>query len=109
MPEPTQEKSKKYKMIMLKRVENYGTNFSRQKKLMLLSGLSVTLAQKVDSKFFADNTAYYKSIEQYKLLNNIEAYKKLKNYRGIRHILRLPVRGQRTHTNSHTARRIVYK
>lgn len=95
-------------MIRLKQIENYGTNFSRQKKLILLSGLAVTLIQKVDSNF-AKSTAYYKSIEQYKSLNSIEAYKKLKNYRGIRHILRLPVRGQRTHTNSHTARRIIYK
>jgi ribosomal protein S13 len=69
----------------------------------------VTSVQKIDSNVFADSTAYYKSIEQYKALSNIGAYKKLKNYRGIRHILRLPVRGQRTYTNSKTARRIVYK
>lgn len=28
-------------------------------------------------------------------------------YRGMRHRLRLPVRGQRTHTNAHTAKKIV--
>ena len=43
-------------MIRLKRIENYGTNFSRQKKLMLLSGLAVTLVQKADSKVFAKST-----------------------------------------------------
>lgn len=96
-------------MAALKLLNNYGTNFSRLKKLMLLTGLSVISIQNTDPKFFTENLAYYKSIEQYKSLNSIEVQKKLKNYRGIRHILRLPTRGQRTHTNASTARRIIYK
>ncbi len=35
---------------------------------------------------------------------NIKRIKDIKSYRGIRHIKRLPVRGQRTKTNSRTIR-----
>jgi small subunit ribosomal protein S13 len=40
---------------------------------------------------------------------NIKRLKDIKNYRGIRHIKRLPVRGQRTKTNSRTVRGNVRK
>lgn len=36
--------------------------------------------------------------------SNIKRLKDIKSYRGIRHIKRLPVRGQRTKTNSRTIR-----
>ena len=36
--------------------------------------------------------------------NNITRLRQINCYRGIRHALYLPVRGQRTHTNAHTAR-----
>ena len=41
--------------------------------------------------------------------NNIQRLKDLKTYRGIRHLKRLPVRGQRTKTNSRTVRGNVRK
>lgn len=40
---------------------------------------------------------------------NIKRIKDIKSYRGIRHIKRLPVRGQRTKTNSRTIRGNVRK
>ena len=40
---------------------------------------------------------------------NISRLKEIKSYRGIRHIKRLPVRGQRTSTNSRTIRGNVRK
>lgn len=40
---------------------------------------------------------------------NIQRLKNLKNYRGLRHSKRLPVRGQRTKTNSRTVRGNVRK
>ncbi|MCL5006646.1 MAG: 30S ribosomal protein S13 [Patescibacteria group bacterium] len=40
---------------------------------------------------------------------NIERLKDIKSYRGMRHIRRLPVRGQRTKTNSRTVRGNVRK
>jgi small subunit ribosomal protein S13 len=36
--------------------------------------------------------------------SNIKRLKEIKSYRGIRHIKQLPVRGQRTKTNSRTVR-----
>lgn len=35
---------------------------------------------------------------------NIDRLKRIKSYRGLRHIAKLPVRGQRTKTNSRSAR-----
>lgn len=40
---------------------------------------------------------------------NVKRLKDIKSYRGIRHIKRLPVRGQRTKTNSRTVRGNVRK
>ena len=37
-----------------------------------------------------------------KISDNIARLREIKSYRGIRHILRLPVRGQRTKTNART-------
>lgn len=36
---------------------------------------------------------------------NVEFLKEARSYRGIRHRAKLPVRGQRTHTNAKTAKR----
>jgi|SRR3989344_873510 len=41
--------------------------------------------------------------------SNIQRLKDIKSYRGIRHMRRLPVRGQRTKTNSRTVRGNVRK
>jgi small subunit ribosomal protein S13 len=41
--------------------------------------------------------------------SNIKRLKDIKSYRGIRHMKRLPVRGQRTKTNSRTVRGNVRK
>lgn len=43
------------------------------------------------------------------LKQNIQRLKELKTYRGTRHMRRLPVRGQRTRTNSRTVRGNVRK
>ena len=43
------------------------------------------------------------------LRQNINRLKDIKSYRGIRHLKRLPVRGQRTKTNSRTIRGNVRK
>ncbi len=36
---------------------------------------------------------------------NIQFLKEIRSYRGIRHKIRLPVRGQRTHTNAKTTKK----
>jgi len=43
------------------------------------------------------------------IASNIKRLKDIKSYRGVRHIKRLPVRGQRTKTNSRTIRGNVRK
>ena len=43
------------------------------------------------------------------IATNIKRLKDIKSYRGIRHMKRLPVRGQRTKTNSRTVRGNVRK
>lgn len=43
------------------------------------------------------------------IANNIKRLKDIKTYRGVRHMKRLPVRGQRTKTNSRTVRGNVRK
>jgi small subunit ribosomal protein S13 len=40
--------------------------------------------------------------------NNIFFYIKIKNYRGNRHYLKYPTRGQRTHTNAKTRKKTIY-
>ncbi|HPN30690.1 MAG TPA: 30S ribosomal protein S13 [bacterium] len=40
------------------------------------------------------------------ILRNIKRLMEINCYRGVRHKKRMPVRGQRTHTNAHTARGI---
>lgn len=67
-------------------------------------------------------TAVYKLIkliEQNGLIVDVELRKQrlkfisyainIKSYRGTRHILKLPVRGQRTRTNARTARKYIIK
>jgi small subunit ribosomal protein S13 len=41
-----------------------------------------------------------------KIRRVVNFYVKLKNYKGIRHNLGYPVRGQRTHTNAKTRKKI---
>lgn len=40
---------------------------------------------------------------------DLEHYKKINCYKGLRYKLGLPVRGQRTHTNAQTVRRLKHK
>ena len=44
-----------------------------------------------------------------RIRTNINRLKELQSYRGVRHLRRLPVRGQRTRTNSRTVRGNVRK
>lgn len=96
-------------MYKLQVLNNYGINFSKIKKLILIQGASKILKTNQINFNEGSDLLYYKTREQNKILINIEKYKKLKNYRGMRHTLRLPVRGQRTHTNANTAKRIIFK
>ena len=64
-----------------------------------------------------DENAIRKEIEAFKIegdlkreiAQNIKRHKDIKTYRGVRHLRKLPVRGQRTKTNSRTVRGNVRK
>ena len=56
----------------------------------------ITLRSEIDQQFEVEGALR-------KLVNlNIEKKKSLRNYQGLRHIRRLPVRGQNTHSNART-------
>jgi len=68
----------------------YNSNFSFQR---LISNF-------LEKFFFLDSQL--KQIRYF----DLKKFKDLKSYKGIRHLLHLSVRGQRTHTNCQTQRRI---
>jgi len=46
------------------------------------------------------------SAKRQKVILDVEHLITIKNYRGVRHVRKLPVRGQRTHTNGKTQKRM---
>jgi small subunit ribosomal protein S13 len=87
-----------------------GINHKNLNKILLLNGCSNTSYKLIgasSSKFnIRGQCEFFFNLQNNKINLNILKLKKIKNYRGIRHILRLPVRGQRTHTNAKTSRRL---
>lgn len=87
----------------------HGINIYILKKLELLNGfnknIKINNLNLLDLNYIKEQIIFYFDLEKNKILKNINKYKKIKNYRGMRHILKLPVRGQRTHTNGKTIKR----
>ncbi|MCX7616248.1 MAG: 30S ribosomal protein S13 [Patescibacteria group bacterium] len=111
-----------------------GVNLPDQKKIVFalthFYGIGLSLAEKILKETNVDSSKKTKEltpeeinrIKEYIEKNckvegelrqivrsNIERLKNISCYRGIRHIKRLPVRGQRTKTNSRTVRGNVRK
>lgn len=82
-----------------------GVNHTRLKKIFALRGLCFNLLLKKQRYLLQDYYTYFFNLENNKSFNSIAKYQKIKNYRGIRHMLKLPTRGQRTHTNANTIKR----
>ena len=88
----------------------YGVNLKSQKKVFLLNGFDIT-NRNIDNitvdqfNLLKTQANFFYNLEKNKIFNNVLKKKKIKNYSGMRHILKLPVKGQRTHTNSKTARK----
>jgi len=107
-------KNKKYniKLINIKKlihlVKLHGINLTRIKRIAAACGFSSVYSFKRINKFLTFIDYYYDS-EKNKIFDAIIIKKKVKSYQGMRHIFRLPVRGQRTHTNAKTIRRYVKK
>lgn len=86
--------------------KKYGMGFNIEKKFKILYGLNTRITSnflKIKIKrLFKQKTPGLllgRSLFQ-ATRNNINFYKDIKNYRGIRHRNKYPVRGQRTHTNA---------
>ena len=92
-------------------LNNYGIGLKKYNLICNLIGLNTRMHKAYvnnkinEKKKFLINKYTFNSTLKFKIKEIIEQYKNLKNYRGIRHFLHYPVRGQRTHTNAKTVRR----
>jgi small subunit ribosomal protein S13 len=88
----------------------YGIGLSRAKSILKES--KVDIEKKVSEITADEENKIRKVIESLKIegdlkrevSSNIKRLKDIKSYRGLRHIKKLPCRGQRTKTNSRTLR-----
>lgn len=88
----------------------YGIGLSKARKI--LEQAKVDKNRKADDLNVDEENAIRKIIEimliegslKRDIASNIKRLKDIKSYRGIRHMRRLPVNGQRTKTNSRTVR-----
>jgi small subunit ribosomal protein S13 len=93
----------------------YGIGVSRARAILKEAGIDHTI--KADALSVDDENAIRKVIEtmsiegalKREISANIKRLKDIKSYRGVRHMRRLPVNGQRTKTNSRTVRGNVRK
>jgi len=93
----------------------YGIGISRSRKILDEAGIDRNI--KGDALTVDQENAIRKIIESIsiegglkrEIASNIKRLKDIKAYRGVRHMRRLPVYGQRTKTNSRTVRGNVRK
>ncbi len=88
----------------------YGIGLTKSRNILEEAGIDKNLKAK-DLNTEQEN-AIRKTIEtmlvegslKRDIASNIKRLKDIKSYKGVRHLLRLPARGQRTKTNSRTVR-----
>jgi len=91
----------------------HGINLRKINKIKLISGADSF--EKVDNINFdlfsliKKQVTFFYNLEENKIFNNVNRKKKIKSYSGMRHILKLPVRGQRTHTNAKSPKKNIKK
>lgn len=103
------------KRLEIALTELYGVGRSRS--IYILNKAKVDVATKAKDLSVEQENEIRKIVESFRIegdlkreiASNIKRLKDIKTYRGIRHIRRLPVRGQRTKTNSRTLRGNVRK
>ena len=87
----------------------HGLNLKKINKIALIIGVDAfERVNGINSEIFSlikKQAIFFYNLEENKIFNNVSKKRKLKNYVGMRHILKLPVRGQRTHTNAKTPSR----
>lgn len=94
----------------------YGVGRSRSREVLAQSGVALnkrtktlTPAELNKIKDVIEKKYQIEGELRQLVRRNIQRLKDLKTYRGVRHLKRLPVRGQRTKTNSRTVRGNVRK
>lgn len=93
----------------------YGIGISRARKILKEVGIDPLI--KADTLTVDQENAIRKVIEtmtiegalKRDIASNIKRLKDIKSYKGVRHMRKMPVRGQRTKTNSRTVRGNVRK
>ncbi len=98
------------KTVVIGLTSIYGVGSSTAQKILKKVGVSGST--KVSDVSLEDEAAIRKLIEEMSIegnlkrevAGNIKRLKDIKCYRGVRHMRRLPVNGQRTKTNSRTIR-----
>ena len=93
----------------------YGIGISRARSILKEVKIDPTI--KADTLTVEEENAIRKVIEtmsiegslRREISSNVKRLKDIKSYRGVRHMRRLPVNGQRTKTNSRTIRGNVRK
>lgn len=68
---------------------------------------SLTVKQNQKLNLFLTKFNNGKKLKEF-IKNNISFFIKIKNYKGNRHKLKYPTRGQRTHTNAKTRKKTIY-
>lgn len=98
-----------------KRIEiglSYIYGIGRQNAKTLLADAGIDGGKRPADVTLEEENALRREIEKIKIEGdlrrqiaaNIKRHKDIKTYRGVRHLRKLPVRGQRTKTNSRTVR-----
>jgi len=87
----------------------YGIGQETAKKICMTSGIdpygrvsSLSEEQSIKLREVIDANYVVEGEKRKEVQLNIQRLKEIKSYRGSRHIRKLPVRGQRTHTNART-------
>ncbi len=93
----------------------YGIGVSRARKILDQVGIDrgkkakdLTLDEENSIRSLVEKIPIEGNLKR-EIAANIKRLKDIKSYRGVRHMKRLPVRGQRTKTNSRTVRGNVRK
>lgn len=73
-------------------------SIDQDKRARDLTGEEINRIQKLLEEYLVEGNL------RRKINEDIERLKRIKSYRGLRHSMRLPARGQRTRTNSRSAR-----
>lgn len=110
-----QKTNKKFKFLKFLK-SFYGVSFTKSRLICTILKVNpqiklgkVTLREFNNVKKLLKNWNCVEYILKNDVYFNIKYLKEIKAYRGNRHLLKYPVRGQRTHRNSKTIKNLIFK